>query len=55
MKDVQRVSAEIYKQRNGPTGRVPIVFMRQYTRFESAAKITDADTEHPTRPTTTDS
>jgi len=27
----------IAKQRNGPTGAVPLTFLKQYTRFESAA------------------
>ena len=33
----------IAKQRNGPIGEVPLVFMKQYTRFESEAKISQAD------------
>jgi replicative DNA helicase len=28
----------IAKQRNGPTGRVPVTFVDQYTRFENRAK-----------------
>lgn len=35
--DVIRVNLEICKQRNGPTGPVPLVFLREFTRFESAA------------------
>jgi replicative DNA helicase len=27
----------LMKQRNGPTGPVKLVFMKQYTRFESYA------------------
>jgi replicative DNA helicase len=27
----------IAKQRNGPTGEVPLTFLKQYTRFESRA------------------
>jgi replicative DNA helicase len=30
-----KVNLEICKQRNGPTGTVPLVFLREYTRFES--------------------
>ena len=33
----------IAKQRNGPTGEVPLTFVRGYTRFESAAKVSDED------------
>jgi replicative DNA helicase len=28
----------IAKQHNGPTGDVPLVFLREFTRFESRAK-----------------
>ena len=31
------------KQRNGPTGDVPLTFLKQYTRFESAARIDAGD------------
>jgi replicative DNA helicase len=31
------------KQRNGPTGDVPLTFIKSYTRFESAAKVADED------------
>ena len=37
------VNLLIAKQRNGPTGDVHLTFLRQYTRFESAAKVTDDD------------
>lgn len=33
----------IAKQRNGPTGDVQLTFLKPYTRFESAAKFSDAD------------
>lgn len=33
----------IVKQRNGPTGDVDLTFLKSYTRFESAAKITADD------------
>ncbi len=33
----------IAKQRNGPTGDVNLTFLKQYTRFESAAKVSDED------------
>jgi len=41
--DVLPINLLIAKQRNGPTGDVHLVFQRSYTRFESAAKISDAD------------
>lgn len=40
------VNLEILKQRNGPTGTVPLTFLRCYTRFESAAKVQTEDS-HP--------
>ena len=33
----------IAKQRNGPTGDVNLTFLKSYTRFESAAKVSDED------------
>jgi replicative DNA helicase len=33
----------IAKQRNGPTGDVDLTFMKSYTRFESAAKVSAED------------
>jgi replicative DNA helicase len=33
----------IAKQRNGPVGDVDLTFMKSYTRFESAAKVSDED------------
>lgn len=33
------VNLLIAKQRNGPTGDVPLTFLKGYTRFESAAKV----------------
>lgn len=33
----------IAKQRNGPTGDVNLTFLKSYTRFESAAKVSDSD------------
>ncbi len=37
------VNLLIAKQRNGPTGDVNLTFLRSYTRFESAAKVSDDD------------
>ncbi len=37
------VNLLIAKQRNGPTGDVPLTFLRAYTRFESAAKVSAED------------
>lgn len=36
-----RVNLLIAKQRNGPTGDIPLTFLRQFTRFESASRIAD--------------
>lgn len=37
------VNLYIAKQRNGPTGDVPLTFLKGYTRFESAAKVSAED------------
>jgi replicative DNA helicase len=37
------VNLLIAKQRNGPTGDVNLTFLKNYTRFESAAKVSDED------------
>ncbi len=37
------VNLLIAKQRNGPTGDVPLTFLKSYTRFESAAKFSNED------------
>ena len=39
------VNLLIAKQRNGPTGDVNLTFLKPYTRFESAAKISDEDVQ----------
>lgn len=41
--DAIAVNLLIAKQRNGPTGDVHLTFLRSYTRYESAAKVSDAD------------
>jgi replicative DNA helicase len=41
--DAVPVNLLIAKQRNGPTGDVPLTFLKSYTRFESAAKVSDED------------
>ncbi len=41
--DSVAVNLLIAKQRNGPTGDVNLTFMRSFTRFENAAKISDDD------------
>ena len=41
--DAAPVNLLIAKQRNGPTGDVNLTFLRSYTRFESAAKISSDD------------
>jgi replicative DNA helicase len=41
--DAVPVNLLIAKQRNGPTGDVHLTFMKSYTRFENAAKISDDD------------
>jgi replicative DNA helicase len=41
--DGMPVNLLIAKQRNGPTGDVNLTFLKSYTRFESAAKVSDED------------
>jgi len=41
--DGRAVNLLIAKQRNGPTGDVNLTFLKSYTRFESAAKVSSED------------
>jgi replicative DNA helicase len=41
--DAVPVNLLIAKQRNGPTGDVNLTFLKSYTRFESASKVSDED------------
>jgi replicative DNA helicase len=41
--DAIAINLLIAKQRNGPTGDVHLTFLKSYTRFESAAKVSDDD------------
>jgi replicative DNA helicase len=41
--DAVAVNLLIAKQRNGPTGDVHLTFLKSYTRFESAAKVSGED------------
>jgi replicative DNA helicase len=41
--EAEKVNLLIAKQRNGPTGDVNLTFLKAYTRFESAAKVSDED------------
>ncbi|HEY2952463.1 MAG TPA: replicative DNA helicase [Verrucomicrobiae bacterium] len=43
--DAVAVNLLIAKQRNGPTGDVNLTFLKSYTRFESAAKISAEDVQ----------
>lgn len=44
-----KVNLLIAKQRNGPTGDVNLTFLKPYTRFESAARVSDADVPEETQ------
>jgi replicative DNA helicase len=44
--DAVPVNLLIAKQRNGPTGDVNLTFLKSFTRFENAAKISDDDVPH---------
>lgn len=41
--DPTQVNLYIPKQRNGPTGEIKLTFLKAYTRFESAAKLSSDD------------
>jgi len=41
--EAEQINLLIAKQRNGPTGDVNLTFLKPYTRFESAAKVSDED------------
>jgi len=41
--DAIAVNLLIAKQRNGPTGDIHLTFLKPYTRFENAAKVSDQD------------
>jgi replicative DNA helicase len=41
--DAVPVNLLIAKQKNGPTGEVRLIFLKSFTRFENAAKISDDD------------
>jgi replicative DNA helicase len=41
--DAIPVNLLIAKQKNGPKGEIPLIFLQCFTRFESAAKISDED------------
>jgi replicative DNA helicase len=43
VEDAAAVNLLIAKQRNGPTGDVHLTFLKSFTRFESAAKVSDED------------
>lgn len=41
--DALPVNIALEKQRNGPTGDISLTFLKGYTRFESAARVSDED------------
>jgi replicative DNA helicase len=43
----QPIKLHIDKNRNGPVGSVPLLFRKQFTRFENAAKISEQDVYTP--------
>lgn len=48
--DARPVNLLIAKSRNGPTGDIGLTFMRSWTRFESAAKVSDDDVAETAQP-----
>src|SRR5690606_16822057 len=47
--DAIPVTLAIEKQRNGPTGDVELTFLKSFTRFESAARVSNDDYELESR------
>ncbi len=45
--DAANTVAIVAKNRNGPTGEVPLVFIRSWTRFESCAQVSGEDVADP--------
>lgn len=43
--DAVPVKLIVAKQKNGPTGEVDLIFLKSFTRFENAAKISEEDQE----------
>src|SRR5262249_52013350 len=41
--EAQPINLLLAKQRNGPTGDIPLTFLKPYTRFENAARVSDDD------------
>ena len=48
--EARPVNLLIAKSRNGPTGDIGLTFLRSYTRFESAAAVSNDDVESNTQP-----
>lgn len=48
------VILRLAKQRNGPTGNVPLIFLKAYTKFVSAPKLEQTDLPQPTNITPLD-
>lgn len=42
-KESHAVHLLVAKQRNGPTGDIPLTFLKSFTRFENAAKVSEED------------
>jgi len=43
MQTAIEVKLIIAKQRNGPTGEVDLIFLKNYTRFDSLARVRQED------------
>ena len=48
-KESHAVHLLVAKQRNGPTGDIPLTFLKGFTRFENAAKVSEEDIATGTR------
>lgn len=48
-KEAHAIHLLVAKQRNGPTGDIPLTFLKGFTRFENAAKVSEEDIATGTR------
>lgn len=46
-RDAVPMNLLVAKQRSGPTGDIPLTFLKSYTRFESASRVSDNQTSMP--------
>lgn len=48
--NIQAMAIKLKKQRNGPTGKIHVTFLKCFTRFEGASKVRDEDIPESRKP-----